>query len=566
MTVRLRALLLAWPLAVILALAGCPSDDDDTADDDDSAADDDDSGAPDDDDGAPDDDDGAPDDDDLGDDDDVAPGDERLAGMVFGASGAPLAGAEVGGLATTAADGWFELLLSTGEQIVPFSGEGLAPAWQRTDLTGDGDHGLLQRLRTAGEAVSFPVLAGVDTGLVSLEPAAVDVAGLASLTVTEYGPDDLLTLPVGRSPLRLHGALRVDVADAGGQPAELVVGQMLQVDLPIPDPGGVLVNGQELPAFRFDPSTGEWTESGGGVLYSDYDGSLVWLYYAARPGLWAAGERPLVGCYTGRVVDDMGAARPAAWLGADGVDTAGLARGAADGTFELTVAAGVAHTLEALWLDGDDLGYLPGIAAGVATAGGECLDLGDLVVGTDSCVSGTVLDASIQPVEGAEVRSSTGAALTTGVAGAYCMPAPVLTRVSMYGPLAPGAGGYLPWTVVTLPGSPTCAGGCPNIAVLRPYPSTTCVTGTLTVDGSPVSGEVVHLFDEVAPTLPVYEVTTTAGGSFCSEAPGNGLVTALSADPSLTCAPATGDTSGLTSGACPSGCLDVGSLDCTSAP
>ena len=560
---RLRRLLLAV-LLVALALSGCPTDD--VADDDDCAAGDDDSGVVDDDDGATDDDDGATDDDELGDDDDVATGDERLAGMVFDSDGDPQAGVEVGGLAVTGSDGWFELLLSPGEQIIPFSGEGLAPAWQRTELPGGADHGLLQRLRASGEPVSFPVLAGVDTGVVSLGPAAVDVAGLASITVTGYAPEDLLALPVGRAPLVVHGALRIDLADAAGQSQQLVLGELAQIDLAIPDPAGELSSGQDLAAFRFDPETGGWAESGSGVLYAAADSSLVWLYHAASPGLWAAGVRPQVGCYEGRVVDSLGAPRPAAWLGADGGNTAALARGAADGTFRMDVAAGLEHTIEALWLHGDDLGYLSDVAAAGAPAGEECLALGDLEVDSDSCVSGTVLDASLNPVEGAEVRSSLGTTLITGVAGAYCMPAPVLTRVSMYGPLAPGEGGHLPWTVVTAPGSPTCAGGCPNIAVLRTYLTTTCATGTLMVDGSPVSGGAVQLFDEVAPELPVYEVISGSGGAFCSEVPGGASVTALSGDPTLTCASATGSTVGLSTGSCPSGCLDLGTLDCNSAP
>jgi len=555
----LLALLLAAP-----ALGGCPSDDDDTGDDDDSGgADDDDCAASDDDDGGPDDDDGGPDDDDLGDDDDVAPGDERLAGMVFGVDGGPLAGALVGG-ASTDPDGWFELELAAGEQVVPFSGEGLAPAWQRTTLPGDADCALLQRLTPAGEAVSFPVLAGVDIELVSLGAAALDVAGVAWITVTSYETDAFAALPIGRAPLTVYRALRVDLADGAGQPVVPIVGQFLQIDLPLGDSVDVST-GDDLPAFRFDPETAEWVESGGGTVYAAGDGSPVWLYYAATPGLWAVGERPPVGCYSGRVVDELGAPRPAAWLEADGGSSGGLARTGADGTFVLEVAAEVAHTLAAVWLDGDDRGYLPGLEAGPTTAGEECLELGDLLASAESCVSGTVLDASMAPVEGAEVRSSLGTVLTTGVAGAYCMPAPALTRVSMYSALAPGEGGYYPWSVLTLPGSPTCAGGCPNIAVLRPYPNTTCATGTLTLDGSPASDLGVQLFDEMAPALPVYEVSSTSGGAFCSEVPSNTTVSALSADPAHDCAAVSADTSGLSTGACPTGCLDLGSLDCTSS-
>ena len=567
---RLR-LVLALSLAVALALSGCPRQrgDDDTEDDDDSATVDDDDQAQDDDDGAPDDDDAAPDDDDSAtDDDDAVPGDQRAAGMVLDPDGGLLRGVEVGGQATTGPDGWFELLVASGEQVISFGGEGLAPSWQRIELPGGVDQGLQQRLRAAGEAVEFQVLDGVDTGVVQVGAEAVDSADSVSIVVTEYLESDLGTLPVGREPLRFFGALRIDLTDATGQAVGLVPGRFFQIDLAALDPDDELLIAQELAAFRFDPSTAAWVDGGAGQVYAAPDGSPVWLYHAASPGLWAAGVRPASGCYTGRVVDADGDPRQAAWLGAAGDRSFGLAATGPDGVFVLGVAAGMEHTLDVLWIDGEERGYLPDVAASSAPEGAECLDLGDLAAASESCVSGIVLDESNLPLEGVLVRSSTGEQATTSVSGSYCMAAPVLTQVSMYGPLVPGGPGLMPWSVLTEPGSPVCAGGCPNIAVLRPYFASTCVTGTLQVDGAPQTGVSVELFDDAAPALPIAEISPETGsaGEFCMEAPGGASLTVTVTDDGVVCAPLTASTVGLSTGSCPAGCLDLGVLDCSSVP
>jgi hypothetical protein len=136
----------------------------------------------------------------------------------------------------------------------------------------------------------------------------------------------------------------------------------------------------------------------------------------------------------------------------------------------------------------------------------------------------------------------------------------------MYGPLELDTPGLMPWSVLTVPGSPTCAGGCPNIAVLRPYPTSTCAAGVLQVDGSPQSGTLVELFDDAAPALPITVTSTGAAGAFCLDAPGNASITAAVADDGLACTPVTGSTAGMSTGSCPTGCLDLGTLDCAAAP
>ena len=136
----------------------------------------------------------------------------------------------------------------------------------------------------------------------------------------------------------------------------------------------------------------------------------------------------------------------------------------------------------------------------------------------------------------------------------------------MFGPISDGEDGYLPWTVLTQPGDPDCLGGCPNIAVVRPYPVTHCAAGTLLVDGVPAAGATVQIYDDFGPRYqPVYELTTEADGTFCTEVP-SGTSVFTEGDPTAySCSGVSTSTVGSSGGTCAGGggCFAIGDVECS---
>ena len=565
------------PLALALLLVGCPvepPDDDDAGDDDDVSPDDDDS-APDDDDVDPGDDDVAPD------DDDATPQTNTVLGVVLDIGGAPIADVVISpssGLSPidTGADGRFSVFdPDMGDLVVGFEAEGYAPSWQAMTLVGGDEHALLQRLTPLDLAQGFPALGGAvldtEAGQIDLpaasfvDPGGAAVSGVVTAAVVGYSGDELSALPGDGRGMDASGALvRLDffggfgvaLTDPAGGPVELAAGSFAELQIPADDPGGLLSIGQEVPAWWFDPGTGLWGQAGDGVIFAELDGSPTWLFSAHQVGVWApAVAAPPEGCVEGSVVNPAGQPRGLAWVRADtdARNSWSITHADGAGSFCVPVVAGATWTLSILWALEDDLGFvvtdpIPVPPAAAACGSGSCFDIGQVPVSSESCVSGITLGLGGAPESGIEVTSSLGDSLFSGVAGAYCMAVPVLTEVTVFGPPGETDGGYLPWTVVTQPGAPDCSGGCANIAVVRPYPQVHCASGTLTLDGSPTQGT-VEILDGAAPVMPVYEFTTEADGSFCTEVPSGTSVLVSSGD--LDCSTVEASTIGLTGAACP---------------
>ena len=472
----------------------------------------------------------------------------------------------VDGGAPTVDDGRFELPdVGTGPLVLQFEAEEHAPTWLATSLI-DGDNAARVHLAEVDEVVAFQSLSGVTVLGVDLPAGAVDGIGAVTAEVTIYDDDELVGLPSTDVVMPIHGAAQVRLFDVSGAPETLSATGTMTLDLDVIDPLGDLVQGQTLDAWRFNEATGGWTAAGSGAVYANSDGSLGWLWTGTETGLVIASPGPgAVGCISGEVSDPTGASVAGAHVAVVGPNLTAAARTDGDGAFQVAAPIGVSVDLSAVGVVEGELAASV-VGAMTATAETPCADAGDVLVRSVTCVSGQTLTAGGSPQEGVTVTASSGATAVSGGGGSYCLEVPVLTSVTMHGPTSlTGTDGYLPWTVVTQAGDPACAGGCPNIAPVRPYPVTHCAQGSLEVDGSPFEGSVL-VYDERSMAVPVYEVTTLASGLFCSEVGTGTTVSVTSADPGHDCAPGTVDTFGWNGSSCGGGgCLGVGVVECTTA-
>jgi hypothetical protein len=606
------------PLALVATLAAlvaaCPQgreDEDETPGDDDSAPTSDDDCAPGDDDASSggDDDSGSPDDDDS-----TPAGGARVSGIIRDSEGLPLAGVSVGPAGeepvTTGADGRFLLpgLPEEGELLLSFSLAGYAPALAALPLHEDASLAWTQVLAPVSDSASFAALGGgsMDFGA-TLGQVSIPGGGLvtpdgtgASGVVTASGgaigfggsgaddgaaswlslPDPTRAVDAFGAPvlIRVYGAAIFVAAGQDGAPLDLAPSASASVEIALYDPDATLAALSPISAFHLDPATATWVESAQGSVQVDGEGAREAVFQAGSLGYWLVGvalQVSEISCISGSVANGSGTPRAHATVRAihDATRWQSLVQADASGAFcaPSPAAAEGGVVLEPHWSFGADFGWMlaaplsvPAGAASCETSPASCVAAGQLRVDHRTCVSGVAVDSASQPIEGMDLRTSVGVSGSSGINGAYCLTVPVLQSVTLYGPLAAGDGAYLPWTVFTEPAAWDCSGGCPNIAVMRPYLNPGCVTGTLRVDGVPSAGDLL-LYDLDAPALPVHALTAAGDGSFCADAPASGAMLATSADPALDCIDvASADP--ITGGrACSgSGCDELPALDCAS--
>ncbi|MBN2311402.1 MAG: carboxypeptidase regulatory-like domain-containing protein, partial [Candidatus Hydrogenedentes bacterium] len=181
-------------------------------------------------------------------------------------------------------------------------------------------------------------------------------------------------------------------------------------------------------------------------------------------------------CLSGRVVDSSAGPVYGALVRACGLDYCGLtfARTASDGTYCLPVKRNSTVRLEAVppggLLVADSLDVsVPDTAASCGS--GNCMQVNDLVVAFDSCVSGHVTEPDGTPIDGAEVFTSGGGHAVTGADGAFCMRVPGNVWLAVY------VVGRPPKAVLT-PAAATCeAGNCAEVELCVDYPEDGDVVG-----------------------------------------------------------------------------------------
>jgi len=496
----------------------------------------------------------------LGDDDDVPSA--SLVGIVLNAYGQPLGDVAVSILGTTSgvetdAAGRFRLddLVPSERSIVTFRKEAYARTSLPIELRENIENTIVQRMAVVDHVFSFDSGDGYTFGdeePLKLEFSSdniVDAQGelyngsvVVEVTVFDLvsGTDDgneILATPgdftavnsVGEEKtLESYGMVQVNMTTPSGEDLQLG-SQASTIRLPVQSLGVPPIIGDEIAAWSYNETLGKWEEEAVGIV-AEFDGQLVWEFEAAHFSTWNC-DRPISthGCLTGTVTDSAGTPRSGATVRAVGITyiSTTTARTTQDGSFCLEVKNG-----ETVWAEisysiagqtatqrTDPVSISPGQAS-CALGESTCNDLGSIPVDIQTCISGVVVSSLNAPREGVQVMSPSGGVTTTDANGSFCMTTPVFQMSEVFALTEVDEVGYKPVRIFTQPGLPDCQAGCSNLAVIRPYDTTSCAHGSVVVNGQVAENLLVEVFDLDYPDVRIYSTLSNSDGSFCASVPG----------------------------------------------
>tara|TARA_R110000824_G_scaffold4779_3_gene22671 strand:+ start:272 stop:2059 length:1788 start_codon:yes stop_codon:yes gene_type:complete len=504
------------------------------------------------------------DDDDLtptpGDDDDAPSA--SLVGVVLNAYGQPLGDVAVSILGTTSSAetdgaGRFRLddLVPSDRAIITFRKETYARTSLPIELRENIENTIVQRMAVVDHIFSFDSGDGYTFGdeeplkLEFSSDNVVDAQGelyngsvIVEVTIFDLVSDaddgnEILATPgdftavnsVGEEKtLESYGMVQINMATPSGEDLQLG-SQASMIRLPVQSLGTPPVVGDEISAWSYNETLGKWEEEAVGTV-AEFEGSLVWEFEAPHFSTWNC-DRPISthGCLTGTVTDSAGSPRGGATVRAVGITyiSTTTARTDQDGSFCLEVKNG-----ETVWAEisysiagqtatqrTDPVSISPGQAS-CSLGEGTCNDLGTIPVDIQTCMSGMVVDAQGAPVSGQQIVSPSGGVATTDANGSFCMITPVFQTSEVFVLTEIDEVGYKPVRVYTQPGLPDCQAGCPNLAVIRPYDTTSCVHGSVVVNGQLAENLLVEVFDLEFPSVRIHSTLSNSDGSFCTSVPG----------------------------------------------
>lgn len=337
-------------------------------------------------------------------------------------------------------------------------------------------------------------------------------------------PGDFTGIAVGGGGVLLETFSLMDVSiTQNGLPVNLKKGTTASVEFLLPATTSLTL-GQTIPLWFFDEKKGKWKEEGTGTVgVSTTDPTRLAVFGQVKHFTWWNVDNPISTqtCLTGFVYDQNGNPVAGAYVYANGVDYFGVSYGVTDATgrycvnvrrasvVTLTVnyvISGVTFTSTSAPVSTSDVQ--------MTCATGGCASVPNLVIAAElSCVQGDVRDAADNPVVGVTVSSTAGGYATTDANGAFCLPAPANTSVTVF------TSGYPAVTVTTPPAGASCAiGGC-AIAQIRPPAAGTgaCLRVTVVDDvGSPLPNAYVDVY-EISNWNLLYSGQADANGVVCIE-------------------------------------------------
>jgi hypothetical protein len=520
-------------------------------------------------------------DDDDGDDDDDAVVGTSMHGIVRGADGMPVEGVTVtlsnGFSAVTDFHGSYSIdeVDAADRILINFSKMGYAKSQTPFAILENTENFLSQTLAEVDFTASFQAADGLafdlDDGAGVTLPAAnfVDADGNVyegeiTVEATSYDltspmemgneifavPGDFTAIDAegADQTLESYGMLQVNMWGENGE--ELNLGEtsapvLMPMQIQMSDDPEIqaLIDddmpmvGDTIPAWSYNESTGKWVEEAMGTVV-EIDGNLFWEFEAAHFSTWNCDyPLPTHGCVTGQVTNAQGQPRQGATVRAVGMTytSTTTARTTGDGTFCLEVKNG-----ETVWLEisytisgqpatqrTDPVTIPAGQSSCTDGNYSDCVDMGVIPVDIMSCVTGVVIDNQNMPVVGADVVSPQGGIATTDSSGAFCLAVPVFQATQVYVLTGQDDLGYQPVQMYTQPGLPDCQSGCPNIAVLRPYTSTSCASGEVIINSQSAPNILVEAYDASYPDVAVFSTLTNEDGSYCVEIPAGGEVTVM---------------------------------------
>ncbi|HCP48394.1 MAG TPA: hypothetical protein DIU15_20315 [Deltaproteobacteria bacterium] len=508
----------------------------------------------------------------TGDDDDQTNADlgTTLSGVVRDALGNPVADVAVttsnGASGTSDVDGRFSITdIDPGERIlVDFVKSGYAFTQTPFDVLEDVENTLIQTLAMVDFLQTFSSTAGLDFEVEDGGPTVslpadnfVDADGVAysgdvTVEATFYDlvsdmdngneifavPGDFTAVDTDGAGqvLESFGMLQVNLTGADGQELELGdSSSSIVLPVVVQDLGTAPEVGTVIPAWSYDEETGKWVEEGSGTVVLGDDGELYWNFEAPHFSTWNC-DQPISthGCLTGVVTDVQGAAKSGATVRAVGITytSTTTARTGQDGSFCLEVKNG-----ETVWAEisysisgqtatqRTDPVTIPAGQASCSLGVQTCTDLGTIPVDIQTCVSGVVVDSTNSAIGGMQVVSPNGGVATTADDGSFCLTVPVFQTTDVFVLTEQDQAGYQPVRMYAQPGLPDCQGGCSNVAIMRPYTSTSCAHGDVVINGNAAGNILVEVFDEAYPDVRVYSTMTNTDGSYCASVPGGTDVT-----------------------------------------
>ena len=493
------------------------------------------------------------------DDDDAATA--ALVGIVLDAYGQPLGEVTVsllGSEVTTISDnsGRFKLENVTPSErvIITFRKEAYARTSVPIELREDVENTIIQRMAVIDHVFSFDSTDGYTFGdeeplklefpsnnVIDEQGEAYNGSVVVEVTVFDLVSDtdsgnEVLATPGDftavsntgeEKTLESYGMVQVNMTTPSGEDLQLG-SQASVIRLPVQNLGAPPVVGDEISAWSYNETLGKWEEEAVGTV-AEFNGQLVWEFTAPHFSTWNC-DRPISthGCLTGTVTDSAGSPRGGATVRAVGITyiSTTTARTAQDGTFCLEVKNG-----ETVWAEisysiagqtatqrTDAVSISPGQAScslGVST----CNDLGTIPVDIQTCISGIVVNLLNEPRAGVQVMSPSGGVATTDANGSFCVTTPVFQSSEVFALTEVDEMGYKPVRVFTQPGLPDCQAGCSNVAVMRPYDTTSCAHGSVVVNGQVAENLLVEVYDLDYPSARIYSTLSNSDGSFCASIP-----------------------------------------------
>ena len=516
-------------------------------------------------------------DDDDGDDDDAAVAGTSFHGVVRGADGMPIEGVAVttsnGFSAATDYQGRFviEDIDVADRALINFAAPGYAKAQTPFAIIDGIENFLSQQLAEVDFTASFSASDGLSLELDDQASVLLPAANFAdadgnlydgevTVEVTSYDltapmemgneifavPGDFSAIDLDGEDQRLesYGMLQLNLWGEDGE--ELNLGELtstvvMPMQIQASDDADIqeLIDddmpqvGDQIPAWSYDTSTGLWVEEAIGTVIELADGTLAWEFEASHFSTWNC-DYPISthGCVTGQVTNSQGQPRQGATVRAVGMTytSTTTARTDSNGTFCIEVKNG-----ETVWMEisytiagqpasqrTDPVTIPAGQASCTDGNYNDCVDMGVIPVDIMSCVTGVVIDNQNMPVVGADVVSPQGGIATTDASGAFCLAVPVFQATQVYVLTTQDASGFQPVQMYTQPGLPDCQSGCPNIAVLRPYTTTSCASGEVIINSQSAPNILVEAFDGNFPEVAVFSTLTSEDGSYCVEIPAGG--------------------------------------------
>ncbi len=348
------------------------------------------------------------------------------------------------------------------------------------------------------------------------------------------------------------GMFQLEMTDDEGAPLQAGPGISISVDVPS---NSNLQVGDTVPYWSYDPERETWLEEDAGRIVELAGGQQVWEFTPIQ-GLplrntttqrrwravvtgnpdypiitWVAYDVQVSATASGRVSTRQGDPLGGASVRVIASDQTYMIRTQTDaaGNFSVTVPPQVSNPVgpngRSLFIEVDyEVAQQPKLwrqdpipAPGI----GGVADFGNVVAGSMTCLSGTVIDSTGAPVAGLNIATPHAGNALTDAEGSFCTSVPLWQPSTAYGVFAPGSPqGFEPVRFRPAPTGPVgiCETSCPNVVELRQYESTSCASGLVVVGNQAVGGILVESFDNRFPNAPIFSARTSAG-EYCVSIP-----------------------------------------------